>query len=119
MKIKPARGYVLIQAEEAEEVSAGGVLLPERVKDMPQKGKVLAVGEGLPSVTQRERKVFPATPGVDGMDIENYCVKVTEPPPCKIGDTVIFKRFVDNKIKEDGKELLIVKFEDILGVYED
>ena len=41
--IKPARGYVLIEATETDEVSAGGVLLPERMKDMPQRGKVLAV----------------------------------------------------------------------------
>ena len=44
MKIRPARGYVLIQPLEADEVSAGGVYMPERAKDLPTKGKVLAFG---------------------------------------------------------------------------
>ena len=92
-KIIPSRGYCLIEALEADEVSAGGVYLPDRVKDMPIKGKVIAIGK------------------VPESDYEDA--------PCKKGDTVIYKRFVDNKIKEDGKELLFVKFEDILGYYED
>ena len=101
MNIKPARGYVLVEPLEAEEVSAGGVYLPEKVKDMPQKGKVLAVGE-------------PNKEDLEMLLKHKYVVK----QDCKVGDTVIFKRFVDNKIKEEGKELLLVKFEDILGTYE-
>ena len=94
--IKPARGFVLIEPLEADEVSAGGVILPERVKDLPQRGKVLVVG----------------------LQIMNHAGKY-EDVPCEVGDTVIFKRFIDNKIKEEGKELLLVKFEDILGIYEE
>lgn len=100
--LKPARGFVLIEAEETEEVSAGGVVLPERMKDMPQKGKVLAVGG--PQII-----LSGGTP--------NVVLHELEYTPARIGDTVIFKRFVDNRIKEEGKELLLVKFEDILGVY--
>lgn len=100
--IKPARGYCLIEPIEAEEVSAGGVILPDRLKDMPQKGKVLAVGEN----TWDEFKFSIEHPGI--MNFRE----------CKVGNTVIFKRFVDNKIKEEGKELLLVRFEDILGMYE-
>ncbi|MEK6880543.1 MAG: co-chaperone GroES family protein [Nanoarchaeota archaeon] len=99
--IKPARGYVLIEATETDEVSAGGVLLPERMKDMPQRGKVLAVGAPLEIYL--------------GSDINHQFKGQCE---AKVGDTVVFKRFVDNRIKEDGKELLLVRFEDILGVYE-
>ena len=110
--IKPARGYVLIQAEEADEVSAGGVFLPDRVKDMPQKGKVLAVGDWNTSIN------YDATKDVNiGIPIASITEAQLVYPPCKVGDTVIFKRFVDNRIKEEGKELLLVKFEDILGVY--
>lgn len=103
--IKPARGFVLIEPLEADEVSAGGVILPDRVKDMPQKGVILAVGKvdipertGIPLISLTEYEGFYS--------------------PCEVGDTVIHKRFVDNRIKEDGKEYLLVKFEDILGVYE-
>ena len=110
MKIIPARGYCLIQAEEADEVSAGGVILAERMKDMPSKGKVLEIGEYI-------------------LEDDKYKVQYNELEitlaeyhkfrnPCKVGDTVIFKRFVDNRIKEEGKELLFVRFEDILGVIE-
>ena len=104
-KIKPARGYCLIEPIEADEVSAGGVILPDRVKDMPQRGKVLAVGEAFISphavyTTDYSAKSFSSIP-----------------LPCKVGDTVIFKRFVDNKIKEEGKELLLVRFEDIIATY--
>ena len=105
MKIKPARGYVLIESKEAEEVSAGGVILPDRVKGIPQRGKVLAVGEA-----------FISPHAVYTID---YTAKSFSsiPLPCRVGDTVIFKRFVDNRIKEEGKELLLVKFEDILAIY--
>ena len=100
--IKPTKGYCLIEPLEADEVSAGGVLLPERVKDMPQKGKVLAMGDDYNEVST----------GTYGGKYN------TGLKPCKVGDIVIFKRFVDNRIKEEGKELLLVRFEDILGVIE-
>ena len=102
--IKPARGYILIQPEEAEEKSAGGVILPDRVKDMPQRGKVLAVGDKPLEMKKVQKEL-------GGLELVLL-------PEFKVGDTVIFKRFVDNRIKEEGKELLLVRFEDILGVYE-
>lgn len=104
MKIRPARGYILVDPLEAEEQSAGGVYLPDRVKDMPQKGKVLEVARGWNEKTNYL--------------VNSYQDWLFANPPCKVGDTVIFKRFVDNRIKEEGKELLLVKFEDILGVIE-
>ena len=98
--IRPTRGYCLIEVKKAEEVSAGGVILPDRVKDMPQRGKVLACGKPTLEIVKAGHKdIF------EYLGIHN-------------GDTVIVKRFVDNRIKDDGKELLLVKFEDILGVYE-
>lgn len=104
-KITPSRGYCLIEALEADEVSAGGVYLPDGVKDMPQKGKVLAVG-GL------------NIPDGTGIPLTSLTEYERFYPPCKVGDTVIFKKFVDNKIKEDGKELLLVPFIDILATYD-
>lgn len=104
MQIKPARGYVLIEPVEADEISAGGVLLPERAKDMPQKGKVLAIGK------------LPLDVWKVGLE-QNKVPYSNEYLEVEKGDTVIFKKFVDNKIKEEGKELLLVKFEDILATY--
>ena len=104
MNIRPSRGYCLIEALEVDEVSAGGVILAERMKDMPQRGKVLNIGEIF-----SEGEAIPRE--------SNLVLLSKIQSSIKIGDTVIFKRFVDNRIKEEGKELLLVKFEDILGVY--
>ena len=98
--IKPSRGYVLIEPEEADEVSAGGVILAERMKDLPQKGKVLAIGE----------------PSYEAIKVVGYPRAIEDLKQLE-NKIVLFKKFVDNKIKENGKELLLVKFEDILGVY--
>lgn len=100
--IKPTRGYVLIEPMEPEEMTAAGVYLPDRVKDMPQKGKVLAVGAAIDYKH-------------DGHVIGGWSELQ---PEMKEGNIIIFKRFIDNKIKEEGKELFLIKFEDILGVYE-
>ena len=75
--------------------------MPDRVKDMSQRGKVLAVGE--------VETIY---------DVNRNIVQYEIVKPCQVGDTVIFKRFVDNRIKEEGKELLLVKFDYILGVIE-
>ena len=121
-KIRPSRGYVLIEATEADEVSAGGVYLPDRVKDMPQKGKVLAVGEEITNCAEcLYGKKYP-TPHDSVVAIRSHILGTNcgfFDPPCKVGDIVIFKKFVDNRIKEEGKELLLVPFSDILGVYEE
>lgn len=106
MKIRPSRGYCLIEPLEADEVSDGGVYLPDRVKDMPIKGKVLAIG----GIFLKDYEI------ISNLKEEVLNAFNTDEEP-KVGDIVIFKRFVDNKIKEEGKELLLVKFEDILGVY--
>lgn len=100
MNIKPTRGWALIEPLEVEEVSSGGVYMPDRVKERPPRGKVLAVGE-IPI----HQHPYP-TPVHD------------DSPPCKVGDIVIFKRFVDNKVKEGDKEYLLVPFEDILAIVE-
>ena len=94
--IKPARGFVLIQPLEADEVSAGGVYVPERAKDLPNRGKVVAIGkEPLEWLESRA----PDT----GWEI-------------RVGDIVYYKKFIDNKIKKEGKEYLIVPFSDILAI---
>ena len=95
MNIKPTRGYVLLEPLEQEEVSSGGVALPERVKEQPAKSKVLAIGSNQ------------YLPNGDPIEFEG-----------KVGDIVVHKRFIDNRIKEKGKEYLIARFEDVLGVYE-
>ena len=106
--IKPVRGYVLVEPIEAEEMTAAGVYLPDRVKDLPQKGKVLAMGIGVCECIPKEfRGIFQHKDDCGELKVKDF----------KVGDTVIFKRFVDNRIKEEGKELLLVPFSDILAIY--
>ena len=93
-QIKPSAGYVLIQAEEQQTQTAGGIYLPDNAKgDKPQTGKVLAVG---------------ADDTKDG-------IKITA--PAKVGDTVIYKKWGGNEVKIENKEYLFVKFEDVMAVY--
>ena len=93
-QIKPTAGYVLIQAEEQQTQTAGGIYLPDNAKgDKPQTGKVLAVG---------------ADDVKDGVKISS---------PAKIGDKVIYKKWGGNEVKIDNKEYMFIKFEDIMAVY--
>ena len=93
MKFKPLHDRVLVERIEAEEKTAGGIIIPDTAKEKPQEGKVVAVGTG--------------TRGDDG--------KVT-PLDVKAGDTILFGKWSGTEVKVDGKDLLIMKESDILGI---
>jgi len=95
MKLKPLTDNILIEPLEAEQKTASGILIPDTAKEKPQQGKVVAVG---PGKLNDEGKVMPL--GVNA------------------GDTVLYKKWGGNDVKVDGKEMLIVKEEDILAVIE-
>ena len=90
--IKPLAGYVLIEPAPKETKTASGILLPDSADEKPQEGKVLACG---PDAVE------------DGKIIK--C-------PVKAGDKVVYKKWGGNEIKVDGKELLLIKFEDLMAV---
>jgi len=94
LNLKPAPGYLLLEPEEAEGVTASGIVLPDTVSEKPQTGKVLEVGDN--EVTDQGAK------------------KVS---PVKAGDKVIYKKWGGNEIKVGAKDYLFVKFEDILAIY--
>jgi chaperonin GroES len=93
--LKPLGSRVVIEPLEQEEVTAGGIVLPETAKEKPQKGKVLSVGPG-----DRDE---------DGDRI---------PLDVKVGDTVLFAKYAGTEIKMDGKKLLILKENDLLAIIE-
>jgi chaperonin GroES len=95
-RIQPTAGYVLIEPEEAVRKTSSGIVLPESHDEKPQKGKVIAVG--------------PAENCGCG---ERKC---KSEPPCKVGDTVIYKKWGGNEYKVGEKELMFIKFEDIMAV---
>jgi len=92
ISIKPLGNRLVVEPIEQEEVTAGGIVLPETAKEKPQKGTVLAVGPG-----ERNEKG-------DHMPLE-----------VKEGDTVLFAKYSGTEIKYDGKKLLIMRESDILA----
>ena len=92
ISIKPLGNRIVVEPIEQEEITAGGIVLPETAKEKPQKGEVLAVGPG-----ERNEKG-------DYMPLE-----VSE------GDTVLFAKYSGTEIKYDGKKLLIMRENDILA----
>ena len=91
MNIKPLAGYVLVEPAAKETRTASGIVLPESVDEKPQEGKILAVGDA----------IFD-----HGKEISS---------PVKVGDTAVYKKWGGNEIKVDGKELLLIKFEDLMA----
>ncbi len=96
MSIKPLGDRVLVQRlEEAEEKTAGGIIIPDTAKEKPQRGKVVAVGPGR---MNEDGKLLP-------MNV-------------KIGDEVLFGKYSGSDVKIDGVEYLIIKEDEIYGIIE-
>ena len=93
MKLKPLSDRVVIEPVEQEEMTAGGIVLPETAKEKPQKGKVVAVGTG-----KRDD---------DGNKIK---MDVAE------GDIVLFAKYAGTEIKIEGNKLLILRESDLLAI---
>ena len=93
LSIKPLSDRIVVEAAPAEEVSSGGIILPDTAKEKPQQGKVVAVGPGKVS---------------DNGNI----VKVT----LKSGDKVLYGKYSGTEITVDGEEVLIMRESDILAV---
>jgi len=95
LNMKPLGNRVVVEPIEEEEMTAGGIVLPETAKEKPQKGTILAVGPG-----DRDE---------NGKRIEMDVKK---------GNTVLFAKYSGTDIKVDGKKLLIMRESDILAIVE-
>ena len=95
MKIRPLQDRVVIKRMEEETTSAGGIVIPDSATEKPSRGTVLAVGNG--KVTNNG--------DVRALDV-------------KEGDQVLFGKYAGTEIKLDGEEVVIMREEDILGVFE-
>ena len=93
MNLKPIGDKVIIEVLDAEEKTAGGIVLPDTAKEKPQEGKVIAVGDG---------KTLPSGK--------------TVPPTVKPGDRILFGKYSGNEIKVEENEYLIVNEDDILAI---
>ena len=95
MNVKPLGDRVLVQPLEEQEVKKGGIIIPDTAKEKPQEGKIVALGTG-------------------GRDDNGKLI----PFEVKKGDRVMYGKYGGQEIKIHGKELLILKVEDILVVIE-
>ncbi len=93
MKIRPLHDRVLILRSEEETKSSGGIVIPDSATEKPSRGEVVAVGKG---------KIL------DNGD--------SRPLDVKVGDIVLFGKYSGTEVKVDGKEYLVMREEDIMGV---
>ena len=93
MAFRPLHDRVLVRRVEAEEKTAGGIIIPDAAKEKPAEGEVVSVGSGARA--------------------ENGTIT---PMDVKAGDRVLFGKWSGTEVKLDGKDLLIMKESDILGV---
>ena len=95
ISLRPLDDRVVVEPMEAEEMTAGGIILPETAKEKPQEGHVLAAGPG---------------------DRDDKGVRV--PMDVKVGDKVLFAKYSGTEVKMDGKKLLIMRESDVLAIVE-
>ena len=93
MKFRPLHDRVVVKRIEAEEKTAGGIIIPDTAKEKPQQGEVVAIGTG-------------------GRDEAGKLV----PIDLQVGDRVLFGKWSGTEVKIDGTEYLIMKENDIMGV---
>ncbi|MAY82720.1 MAG: co-chaperone GroES [Flavobacteriales bacterium] len=88
VKIKPLADRVLVEPAAAEEKTAGGIIIPDTAKEKPQKGKIVAVGNGKPD----------------------------EPMTVKVGDEVLYGKYSGTELNIEGNDYLIMRESDILAI---
>lgn len=88
LSIKPLADRVLVEVAAAEEKTASGIIIPDTAKEKPQRGKVVAVGNG----------------------------KKDEPLTVKVGDTILYGKYAGTEITVEGKEYLIMREADIFAI---
>ena len=93
MNIKPLHDRIVVKPIEAEELSAGGIVIPDNAKEKPTQGEVVAVGEG--------------------KALDNGSLRA---PKVKVGDKVIYGQYSGSAYKHEGTEYKIVREDDILAI---
>ena len=95
MKLQPLGNRLIVKAIQEEETTASGIVLPDTAKEKPQRGKVLAVGDG-------------------ALDDNGN----RKPVDVKDGDTVLYSKYGGTEIKIDGEDLLVLRESDVLAKVE-
>jgi chaperonin GroES len=95
MKVRPLHDRILVKREEETEEKIGGIIIPDTAKEKPQRGKVVAVGNG--KILDDGKRV--------ALDV-------------KSGDRILFGKYSGNEVKIDGDDYLILREEDVLAILE-
>jgi chaperonin GroES len=95
MKFRPLHDRVVVRRIEAEEKTAGGIIIPDTAKEKPQEGEIVAVGPGARDENGKVAALY-----------------------VKAGDRVLFGKWSGTEVRIDGQDLLIMKESDIMGVIE-
>lgn len=95
MNIRPLHDRIIVKRMEEERMSAGGIVIPDAAAEKPIKGEVVAVGNGRQLDNGEVR----------GLDV-------------KVGDTVLFGKYSGTEVKVDGVDLLVMKEDDVMAVFE-
>ena len=95
MKFRPLHDRVVVRRIEHDEMTSGGIIIPDTAKEKPMEGEVTGVG-----------------PGIYAEDGKRHALDV------KVGDRVLFGKWSGSEVKIDGEELLIMKESDIMGIIE-
>jgi chaperonin GroES len=95
MAFRPLHDRILVRRIEADEKTAGGIIIPDTAKEKPQEGEVLAVGPGARNESGQQ-----------------------EPLDVKVGDRILFGKWSGTEIRLDGEDLLIMKESDVMGIIE-
>lgn len=93
MAFRPLHDRILVRRIEADEKTAGGIIIPDTAKEKPQEGEVIAVGPGARDESGQ-----------------------LQPLDVKIGDRILFGKWSGTEIKLDGEDLIIMKESDVMGV---
>ena len=95
MKIRPLHDRILVKREDEEEGKHGSIIVPDTAKEKPQRGKVVAVGNG--KITEEGKKI---------------------PLDVKAGDRILFSKYSGSEVKIDNEDYLIFREEDVLAILE-
>lgn len=94
LNMRPLHDRILVRRMEEDEKTAGGIIIPDSAKEKPQRGEIVATGKG--RITEEGK---------------------TLPLEVKEGDKVLFSKYAGTELKLDGSEFLMMREEDILGVF--
>ena len=94
LNVRPLHDRILVKRMTEEEVTSGGIIIPDSAKEKPQRGKVVATGKG--RVTE-DGKVLPLE--------------------VKSGDAILFGKYSGTELKLEGEEFLMMREEDVLGIF--